>query len=256
MTELSTNAKSLLDAAKRSPAAPSDEAIDRMEREVLLAVGLAATATATGAAVVKGASLWSAALGKILLGTTLLVVGGVVGAAIVWRPQPIASVPRTTPAILVAPTAPPPMVEPVPSITPPALPPPEPAPVLVEAPRPRAVKALSQAPTVEVQPPPIVVPAVPPSTREILPTTRELSVLRTALQHIDALEWTEGLAVLDRHDAEFPDGTLRDEADVLRVLALCGLEQVSAAFDLAVQVRARAPKSPALVRLSASCVSP
>ena len=267
MTELTTNAKSLLEAAKRAPEGPSDEAVDRMEREVLLAVGLAATATASTAAAVKGASLWSAAVSKILLSTTLLVVGGVVGAAIVWRPKTVAPVPsivegpapapRAAPVILAAPVTS--IVEAAlasaPIVVPPAAPPPAPVQIIVKGPRARApiVAPPAATPPDPGPPPPVAVTPAPPS---VLPTAPELSVLRSALQHIDALEWSEGIALLDRHDAEFPDGALRDEADVLRVVALCGLERVSAAFDLAVKVRARAPRSPALARLSATCVSP
>ncbi len=248
MSELTTNARSLLDAAKRATPGPSAEAIERMERHVLLAVGVSATATATGAAVVKGAGLWSAAVAKIVLGTTLLLVGGVVGAAIVWRPQttpPPVAVLQAPQVIVAEAPAPAPIVEP----SPPPLPEPAPAPIL----KPRAIRLTPPPPP---PPAPLVEQPAPKPVPSVLPTARELSVLRSALDHIDALEWNEGLAFLDRHDVEFPDGALRDEAAVLRVLALCGLEQVSAAFDVAAQVRARAPKSPALARLSTSCVSP
>ena len=278
MTELTTNAKSLLDAAKRTAAGPSDEAIERMERQVLLAVGASATATAAGAAAVKGASLWTAAVGKIVLGTALLVVGGIVGAAIVWHPQAVpqvvvAQVPAFIPSEVEGPalTAPP---LPAPAFIPSGVEGPAlkaaPLPAVFKAPplpEPAFIPSGVEGPALNARPPKPSSPALPPPVAGVerpapkpvplvLPTARELAVLRSALDRIDALEWNEGLAFLDRHDAEFSEGALRDEAGVLRVLALCGLEQVSAAFDVAAQVRARSPKSPALARLSGSCVSP
>ena len=76
------------------------------------------------------------------------------------------------------------------------------------------------------------------------------------MQHLDALAWNDTLTALDQHDAAFPSGALRDEADVLRVLALCGLSRVPEASNLAARVHARAPRSPVLSRLTASCVDP
>jgi hypothetical protein len=104
-------------------------------------------------------------------------------------------------------------------------------------------------------PPVAVLPA--PSLPPVFPTADELALLRAALRRLDAREWKEALAELDRHDLEFPaGGALQDEADVLRVLGLCGLDQVSTATALAARLRVRAPNSPALARLSTACVNP
>ncbi|MDP1829050.1 MAG: hypothetical protein Q8L48_37655 [Archangium sp.] len=247
---LSAGAKALLDAAKRAPSGPSDEAIDRMEAQVLVAVGLSAASGAAGAVAAKG--LWSGVLVKVLLGTTLLVVGGVVGAAIVWNRSPgvgevsaPVSAPPLIPLVVEGPVPAPVAPVPVPDVIP------EPTP----APAPAAVKKVR-----EVPPNPVVVrsPVVvaPPSPPPVFPAADELALLRAALQHLDAREWKEALAELDRRDLEFPAGALQDEADVLRVLGLCGLDQVSTATALAARLRVRAPNSPALARLSTSCVNP
>lgn len=247
MSELSAGAKALLDAAKRAPSSPSEESVDRMEREVLVAVGLTAASGAAGAAATKG--VWSGVLVKVLVGTTLLVVGGVVGAALVWNrslgerePSVAVSPPPIVPREVVGPV-PAPVVVPAPAPVP--APTPAPAPVAVKKPR-------------EVPPRAAVVPSplVPPSPPPVFPAADELALLRAALRHLDAREWKEALAELDRRDLEFPAGALQDEADVLRVLGLCGLDQVSAATALAARLRVRAPNSPALARLSTACVNP
>lgn len=268
MSELSAGAKALLDAAKRAPSGPSDEAIDRMEGQVLAAVGLTAASGAAGAAAAKG--LWSGVLLKVLVGTTLLVVGGVVGAALVrGEGPPRVEGPPTVEGLPVIPSG----VE-GPPVIPSRVEGPPPTPSRVEGPpvipsgvegpvtpsRPAAAvpargPALPPAKKPGEVPPVAALPA--PSLPPVMPAADELALLRAALRHLDAREWKEALAELDRHDLEFPaGGPLQDEADVLRVLGLCGLDQVSTATALAARLRVRAPNSPALARLSTACVNP
>ena len=259
MSELSPRARAVLEAARRAPCQPPQASLDRLEQGVL--VGLAATAgKATG-----GTAAASALLGKVVASTALVLFGAVVGAAIVWRPQPIApALPAVHRAALspdpqpladeagspasIPTLAPPPAVpanDPDPDRDPdirPRNPSPKPAPV------PETRNTPRPPPTFD---PPPEVPAAP--TGDL---SAELALLRTAMQHLDALAWNDTLATLDQHDKEFPRGALRDEADVLRVLALCGLERVPEASNLAAQVHARAPRSPVLSRLTASCVDP
>jgi phage terminase Nu1 subunit (DNA packaging protein) len=80
-----------------------------------------------------------------------------------------------------------------------------------------------------------------------------LSSAKTALQeHRSA----DVLRAIDTHDAEFANGTLRTEAEVLRVLALCEVGREREAVERATKLRAEARLSPALSRLGGSCVEP
>lgn len=94
----------------------------------------------------------------------------------------------------------------------------------------------------------------PPGTESASRLAVELALLRSARVALDAHDWEAGLRLLEQHDAEFADGALRVESDVLRVLAWCGLGRTDDASRLAAALSGAG--SPAKVRLRGSCVDP
>jgi hypothetical protein len=65
----------------------------------------------------------------------------------------------------------------------------------------------------------------------------------------------DALALLDEYGATFPKGTMREEASVERVLALCALGRVDEARASAKAFVAADPASPLVARLRASCAA-
>jgi len=134
--------------------------------------------------------------------------------------------------VIVLPSASPPVVEhepmptartrPQPSATPAAV-----APVLT-AHAPVAASPSSTPATAAVQP---ASRAAPP-TKTVEPTdalAEELALVDAARNALAGDRIAAALAVLDEHDARFPSGELRHEADATRVRALCRIDPARAA---------------------------
>ncbi|MBL8916349.1 MAG: hypothetical protein JNM17_36955 [Archangium sp.] len=261
-TELTPQAREVLDAARAVPCAPDHTAIERMHQAVLLATA----AGAAGVASAAGASAGKAGLGA--LGTKLIIVSSVavlaIGGAVVVKMNSVS--PESTVVDdkgLLPHPAPLPEGEGVPSMSP------SPAP---------AGEGQGEGETIEVTPKtveprvivtskpppaPVVVakeePSPPPAPSEPGPNdayTRELALLERARAQLQAREWSAVLESISAHDTEFPNGALNAEAEVLRILSLCEVNRVSEALEHSKQLQRTAGRSPALLRLAGSCVEP
>jgi hypothetical protein len=271
MSDLSPKAAALLAKARRAPVDMAPSAKARMRYAVL--AGASLPSAAAGA-------LFSGAAAKVVLGVAAVAVGAsstLVAARAMNHAShaPMHQVavvsPRPSP---LAPPAPPPVapapVEVVEELAPPAAeevarvaPPP---PVVHEA-RPRAPRVVEAPPPLPPAPvaEPVAeeTPAVPPraTVHEAMADDgsslrEELDLLHQALAHAKAKEWAPALETLDQYRGRFPHGTLADEGDALRVLALCGVGRDGDALGLYGELRARAPATIALKRLEHSCVDP
>jgi hypothetical protein len=245
MSELSPRAKELLDAARRVPCAPDEATIRRMERTVLIAGGTTALAlgglkAASGGLGGLASKSAMAAVALAIVGTTAAVTAAVVRAEFV-QPARRAAPARVMPQPSVA--APAPVVIPQPAVAPA----PETTPELSPAPRQKESvvrpRALPVAPVIERE------TELAPS-----PLAAELALLRTAKKELDATHWAAALEALARHDSEFPEGALRVEAEVIRILAWCGQGRAGDAMQRAFELRTKTPNSPAMARLEGSCV--
>lgn len=242
MSELSSRTRALLESARRAPCAPDTETIERMERAIV--------ATAVGAGLgVAGAKAATSLSGKLL---GALLVGGVVAGSVTTvvlttrRERTPAPAEARKVDTLPTPPEPLPMLAPAPPeqvIVPPTSPPRTPA----ASRGPRAAPVKASAPAVE--------PAeAPRAAEEESALAAELGLLRLAQGHVDAHQWDAALEVLARHRERFPAGPLAVEADVLRVLSLCGVGRLEDASKTADALRAA--RAPSLRRLQGSCVDP
>ncbi|MBL8934500.1 MAG: hypothetical protein JNM69_08095 [Archangium sp.] len=74
------------------------------------------------------------------------------------------------------------------------------------------------------------------------------------MNHHDSGNDAAALIDLDEYQTRFPAGVMLVEARVLRVLVLCQLERKAEATSLLRELERTTPASPALQRLSSSCV--
>lgn len=76
-----------------------------------------------------------------------------------------------------------------------------------------------------------VAPPAEPSTNPVLPSTlaAEVAILDSAQNAVTAREPARALGLLDQYARDFPDGTLRPEAEVLRIEALFSQGSISEA---------------------------
>jgi hypothetical protein len=81
----------------------------------------------------------------------------------------------------------------------------------------------------------------------------EIALIQGAADALKKGEPGRALALAERHRSQFPNGTLAEERDVERVLALCALGRVAEAHDLAQSFLAAHPNSPQAERVRASC---
>lgn len=260
MSELSPRAREILEAARRAPCAPDEATVKRMERTVLLAGGTAALTlgglkAASSGLAGKGAM---AAVAVAIIGTTAAVTVTVAHTEFVQSlrraPQVRASKPAPAPVVNAPVMLPPPPVDAAPEPTLEVVPSEVPSEVKVLAPpreEDRVVRAVRpRAPAIGPAPEKEPERAAPPPSA----LAAELSILRTAKTELDAGRWAGALEALSRHDTEFPAPALRDEAEVIRVLAWCGQGRTGDAMQRAFELRTRAPNSPAIARLAGSCV--
>ena len=157
--------------------------------------------------------------------------------------------PRSVPAPSIASIAvPDPVLPPVP--TPEAATEPAPVPAPMPAPPPLGSRTPPRAAPVL----PSVTPPPPPPAESRF--AEELALLQSAKGQFETGAWAEVLTTVAHYDAQFPEGSLQNEAEVLRVLSLCSLGREGEALPRAATLRRRATGSPALLRLAGSCVDP
>jgi hypothetical protein len=119
----------------------------------------------------------------------------------------------------------------------------------------------SEARADTLTPAPLVAPPALPrtTTGNDVPARAQLEqeavTLSSAMADVDANRHAEALAALAKYEQNFPAGSLRTEASVIEVLALCGLGRVSEAQALAEFLAQRDPQNPSRRRLERSCVA-
>jgi hypothetical protein len=237
---------SLLSSARGD--APSMGARRKTAAALGLAAGLAAVTTTTTTAASAGTAATAGTAAKMATTSVWLklALGGIVAAATVGgggslRDTTVATPPVSTPPVStvvenVAPksTATAPITN-APTTTPADLP---------EA-KPTAVPtSIAPAPAHHAKPTGAMRTDAPPSPAPesaLVRETRSLDAARAALQRGDA---SGAIAQLDRHDREFPSGSLKMEAAVLRVDALSARGDKKGAEALARQLLARDPSGP------------
>lgn len=240
MSDLSPQARRLLDGARRATQVAPPGARSRMRRSVLAATSLGAAAAAASTTKLAIVALVSAAVGA---GATLAITK--VAAA--------ATSTRSVPAQQLAPPNEAPMT------APPRVPPAEP----VAQPRPpEAVRLPVAAPRRHESPPAPSAPPEPSAPSEV-PTTpsidrsleAELVAVNELLEFVDASRWPEAERALERYESQFPDGTLQTEARALEVLLRCGKNELDEARRLQAWLEKERPLNPAVRRLKTSCVA-
>jgi hypothetical protein len=247
--ELKSDARRVLALAKagRTPSA-GDKA--RVQQRLALALAASAAAAAAVAPASAGVAVASAGAGSAAakpLSVYAALHAWIAGAALLAalttgylllpasssapRARPVPSVPSTVlPARFDAPAAPP-------------------ASVIAAAPLAPAARAPEQAPD------PATHTHAPRARIKLDPTplAAEIELLQRA-----QLAWREGaaaeaLALLARHQHQFPHSQLALERDALRILSLCGVGEQARARSLAKQLLARSPEAPMRTSIERSC---
>lgn len=248
--ELNSDARQLVDLA-REARTPGDQ--DKLRIAERLAIPLAAgviagsaagAAKAAGAAEVAGAGAGKAAGAGLFGGSGLLSSAGAKIAAVI-------AVATVGTAVVVGnlgtqPTAPP---TPAPVVAVPAAAAPEPTPATVE-----------QIPTVPTPPveEPKALPVNPPTVHSTTPANelaQEAALLHEAQSAWRAGQSAQALQLANQHAQRFPRSQLSDERDVLRVLSLCKLGQVSAAKQAGARLLRKAKGSPWYQSVADSCAA-
>lgn len=240
MTELSPQARTLLDAAARE-ALPTDADRARVHRLLSEKLGGLPVPQSTSPA---AASAVRAGSPKVLL-AGVLAAAGVAGLAI-W------SVGSRIEAPLPAPSAPA-VAAPLPAALPPvAVPQPvavEQAPAEPKAPAPKPRPAVRTQPAPTFAPMDLAEPAASPERSLAL----ELRLIRTAQLAARSGRHDLALQALDEHERLYPNGSLREERVAARVAALCGLGRVEDARRETERFLAEAPQSPYASKVRSAC---
>lgn len=103
--------------------------------------------------------------------------------------------------------------------------------------------------TPEIPPPP------PPQAVSELRRGGEAEALMRVYVAVVEQRWADATTALDSYGRHFERGSLTAEADVLRVLLLCGEGQTEAASALARRLAGQAPMNPAVQRLQPACAA-
>jgi hypothetical protein len=99
--------------------------------------------------------------------------------------------------------------------------------------------------------------AAPSSRASNAPSIKqELELVRAAQHHLNRGEPQAALALLAEHAQKFPSGVLWEEREASRVFALCRMGNAADARALADAFVRRAPRSPFVDRVRASCREP
>jgi hypothetical protein len=92
-----------------------------------------------------------------------------------------------------------------------------------------------------------------PATQDDDVLSRELAIVVAAHRALNSGDGHRSLALLEKYDREFPNGSLQAEQRVTRVLALCRIGEVTRAETEARRVAELWPRLPAVARLSDPC---
>jgi hypothetical protein len=228
--------EALIDSARRHPLKPSARQRTKM-KGVVLGVGAFGAAGASALSLTK----------LVIAGAIATGIGSAatLGVAAVTRP----ATPRLEPLVV----PPPPeraigrTIE-VQPVEPPARVPVHPRPAAPAAP---PVSTPADEATVDVPPRSIPRTVIEPAPSQL---TRELQLLRLAMDALDAKDFAAAAAAIDRYNAEFQHGALTSEVGVLRVEVLCATDKVEEATRLAAALARSDPENPMLSRIATSCV--
>jgi hypothetical protein len=254
MSELSPRDKDLIEGA-RAAFGPSDGAEDRVLAAILSKVAPPPPSTSPSPSPLQGSGPLSshAATGVarawlvkgLFLGLAAVGVGLAVRAVAPSPPAPAAS----SLASVTAPSAPPPAASSDVAPTGSAAPAAEIAPSSASSEAAVVSAVPVAAPTQRAK-----VTSTAPIKRDDLDALRdETAMLRDAQRALRDGNADRALALLEKHAGSHPDGVLREERLAARVQALCLAGHVDEARPVLAQLRAAAPQSPQLARLSSSC---
>lgn len=259
MSELDPEDLALLDAA-RGAERPTAGDRARVQRRLVARLGAAAfgvSATTTAASAAAGVSLSAAA--KMVVGVVVVAALGAGGVAVHRAREETAVAASAAPRAPVRPSArtserastPPSRPTPAPVEDSPAPARAAPAPsseiaLAPPAPAPRRAKAARA-----VAPPPAPAPSGSASTLD-----DELSLLAAADAALRDGDGARALGMVDAHARRFPKSALREEREVVRVLALCAAGRTAEARAASDALLRAHPASPYAARLRASCAFP
>ncbi len=199
MTPPPNELDALIRGARDLVGPPADVASRMIERLDAAAAGAStATATAGGAALSKSLLVFA--------GGALFVAGALSGGTVVWALRGA----EVVPPIVAVVQPPPPPPAPV------AAPAPEPPPVAAAEPEPEPARPIARKP-----------PAAPPTASSTLEAERQL--LDEARSGVVRGAWSEALKSAEAHRAQFPDGALAEEREVLAIQALSTTDPKAAA---------------------------
>lgn len=265
--DLGKEARALLDSARRADSAPND--IRRRARQRLVsavtagAIGTSAAiaqgasmgslGAATGTSATVGASLTATWVGAVVAGLSL----GIVAISPTATEQPAVTTVQATPSAI--PTAkagtsshslpiadaPQPVEPPMPEISPQ----PEDSGAAARA---RAPQGSADSTRVQGDAPANLDVTVTsqPTKASIARETELLAEVQRALQQGRP---ATALAKLNRYDADFPAGALREESTASRVMALCAFGRAKDAEHWAAEFFRRYPNSPLSARVRGAC---
>ncbi len=279
MSQLSPESRALLEAARHGDN-PSRRDRERVRRGVAVRVGATGIAGAiisfvefAGAKVSAAGSAVSAAwsLGSVKLGLTAVLIGGA-GAYASLSPQ----LAPTTPSRVAPQSVATPRVEPAKTRVEPAKRK-APDPIAAETPTEdplETAKAVVVAHERRAEAPPGPAKRVKqaPVHHEPAENTRrtgrakaveletgdlrgELSILRDAHQALRKGHPADALALLEQHAAKYPKGTLSEERQAARAIALCRAGEQRRGRQLAQRFLAKSPKSPLAGGVRSACLS-
>ncbi len=237
MSDLSPRAEALLRTAREveKPRAGQKELV-RAALATALPTAVVGAAAAKASGVASGA-VAAKATTIVLIGT--LVGAGAVGVWSVTRASPnVASVPAVRAVEPVAEPAPPST-----SVVEPASPPVV-APLVVPKPASVPHRRVRHEPTVAVSS-----PSAPSEEKPSCTLAEELAELREGQAALREGAPQRALAAFDRHRLRCVGGTLVEEREAGRIVALCALKRLDEAREALGQFRAAAPRSPHLARV-------
>lgn len=227
----------------------------------------ATSAVATSAAATSAAGAATMSL-SAKIACAVIALSAVGGAAVVVAPWEAGEAPAVSEPVAVpvgpappvegarAPYAVPSLDEPSPEVAAP-IPPPEPEPEISTARVPRTVEPTVVRPSIRRAAPELA-PAIepePPAPEPAPASTlaEEVGLLRSAHAALNAGDPNAALARLAEHARRFPSGTMAEERDAARVLALCRAERRDEARTAAARFLRDRPSSPLAARVRASC---
>ena len=268
MNDLSPEARALLELASGEDS-PSTEDRVRVRRALAASLAAGVVSTSATAAAASKSALTAAGAAKSTVGMWLTVglVAGLAGSAAIYVSTTDAPSTGSTPkhdAVKTKAVAPPEPVAPEAPAAPPAAP--EAPAVAARPPRTAtgaskgsvAVRAAvsdvshSAAPQPATPPPAPPAPAIsqPAAIASLAPETALLESARTALGRGDA---AGALALLERHEREFPTGALLEERLAAKVFTLCSLGRREDAARAASRLLRISPSTPLRARILDSC---